>query len=26
VDDHRSRGIPLDVFVLDMNWHTKDNW
>ncbi|CAB9499897.1 Neutral alpha-glucosidase C [Seminavis robusta] len=20
------RAIPLDVFVLDMNWHTKNNW
>ena len=26
VDDYESRDIPLDVFVLDMDWHTKDNW
>ena len=26
VDDYNSRGIPLDVFVIDMDWHTKDNW
>jgi len=26
VDDYRSREIPLDVFVIDMDWHTKDNW
>jgi alpha-glucosidase (family GH31 glycosyl hydrolase) len=26
VDDYESRSIPLDVFVIDMDWHTKDNW
>ena len=26
VDDYESRQIPLDVFVIDMDWHTKDNW
>jgi len=25
-DDYGSRSIPLDVFVIDMDWHTKDNW
>ena len=25
-DDYVSRSIPLDVFVIDMDWHTKDNW
>jgi len=26
VEDHESRSIPLDVFVLDMNWHKKNDW
>lgn len=26
VDDYQSRGLPLDVFVLDMDWHRKNNW
>ena len=26
VDDYDSRSVPLDVFVLDMNWHKKDDW
>eukprot|EP01116_Phalansterium_solitarium_P007898 TRINITY_DN2091_c0_g1_i4.p1 TRINITY_DN2091_c0_g1~~TRINITY_DN2091_c0_g1_i4.p1 ORF type:complete len:820 (+),score=372.39 TRINITY_DN2091_c0_g1_i4:134-2593(+) len=26
VDDYDSRGLPLDTFVIDMDWHTKDNW
>ena len=26
MDDYESRSIPLDVFVIDMDWHTKDNW
>ena len=26
VDDYRSRGLPLDVFVLDMDWHWKPAW
>lgn len=21
-----SRGLPLDVFILDMDWHTKNDW
>ena len=24
--DFEQRGLPLDVLVLDMNWHTKDDW
>ena len=26
VNDYKSRSIPLDVFVLDMDWHTKNDW
>jgi len=26
VEDYQSRLIPLDVFILDMDWHTKDEW
>lgn len=26
VDDYRSRALPLDVFVLDMDWHVKPAW
>ena len=26
VDDYESRGLPLDVFVLDMDWHMKNGW
>jgi alpha-glucosidase (family GH31 glycosyl hydrolase) len=26
VDDYESRGIPLDVFVIDMDWHRKNDW
>ena len=26
VDDFSSRGFPLDVFVLDMNFHAKNDW
>jgi len=26
VEDFRSRSIPLDVLVLDMNWHKKNDW
>jgi alpha-glucosidase (family GH31 glycosyl hydrolase) len=26
VYDHVSRSIPLDVFIWDMNWHTKNGW
>lgn len=25
-DDYGSRALPLDVFVIDMDWHTKDDW
>jgi len=24
--DFEQRGLPLDVLVLDMNWHTKEDW
>jgi alpha-glucosidase (family GH31 glycosyl hydrolase) len=24
--DYGNRRIPLDVFVIDMDWHSKDNW
>ena len=26
VEAYRSRSIPLDVFVLDMDWHRKNSW
>ena len=26
VDEYRSRGLPLDVFVYDMDWHRKPAW
>ena len=26
VDDYNSRGIPLDVFIWDMDWHKKNDW
>ena len=26
VEDYESRGLPLDVFVLDMDWHMKNGW
>lgn len=26
VDDYQSRGLPLDNFILDMDWHTKQGW
>jgi len=26
VEDYRSRSLPLDVFVLDMDWHVKPAW
>ena len=26
VDDYETRDIPLDIFVIDMDWHTKDDW
>jgi len=26
VDGYRSRDVPLDIFVYDMQWHTKPNW
>ena len=26
VSDYQTRSIPLDVFVLDMDWHTKNDW
>ena len=26
VEAYEERSLPLDVLVLDMNWHTKHNW
>ena len=26
MDDFAAWGLPLDVLVLDMNWHTKNDW
>lgn len=26
IEDYETRRIPMSTFVLDMNWHTKDNW
>ena len=26
IADYESRDIPLDTFVIDMDWHTKDDW
>lgn len=26
VEDYSSRAIPLDLFILDMDWHTKNDW
>ena len=26
VKEYSERSIPLDVFVLDMNWHLKNSW
>ena len=26
VADFRTHGLPLDVFVIDMDWHTTDSW
>ena len=26
VDNFQKNGLPLDVLVLDMNWHTKNDW
>ncbi|GAB5364271.1 hypothetical protein AAMO2058_000955500 [Amorphochlora amoebiformis] len=26
VEEYERTGIPLDVFVFDMNWHTKQQW
>jgi alpha-glucosidase (family GH31 glycosyl hydrolase) len=26
VDAYEQRSLPLDVFVFDMNWHTKETW
>ena len=26
VAEFRARDLPLDVFVLDMDWHTEDSW
>ena len=26
VEEYKAHALPLDVFVLDMDWHTKDEW
>lgn len=26
VEAYRDRGLPLDVYILDMDWHTKEGW
>lgn len=26
VEDYKSRNMPLDVFVIDMDWHRKNDW
>ena len=26
LEDYESRGMPLDVLILDMNWHRKNDW
>jgi alpha-glucosidase (family GH31 glycosyl hydrolase) len=26
VEAYRSRSVPLDIFVLDMDWHKKNSW
>jgi len=26
VHDFESRDVPLDIFILDMNWHKKNDW
>jgi len=26
VDDYETRSIPLDIMILDMNWHKKNDW
>eukprot|EP00939_MAST-03C_sp_MAST-3C-sp1_P004520 g4520.t1 len=26
IDDFESRNTPLDIFILDMNWHKKNDW
>jgi alpha-glucosidase (family GH31 glycosyl hydrolase) len=26
VADYETRQLPLDVYILDMNWHTKQSW
>ena len=26
INDYESRGLPLDVHILDMNWHLKNDW
>ena len=26
VQDYASRGVPLDVYVYDMDWHVKPQW
>jgi alpha-glucosidase (family GH31 glycosyl hydrolase) len=26
IEDFRDRSLPVDILVLDMNWHTKNDW
>jgi alpha-glucosidase (family GH31 glycosyl hydrolase) len=26
VEDYQNRGLPLDCYILDMDWHTKQGW
>jgi alpha-glucosidase (family GH31 glycosyl hydrolase) len=26
VKDYENRGLPLDCYILDMDWHTKEGW
>ncbi len=26
VEDYENRGLPLDCYILDMDWHTKQGW
>ena len=26
IEQHQIHSLPLDVLILDMNWHTKNGW
>ena len=26
VNEHRLHGLPLDTFIIDLNWHLKNGW